>query len=63
MKWKLVLLLSLFGLGMGIAAVYLIPSNIEPLLTSNRGIIKKSSELLGRYRPNMKRYNPVAYLA
>jgi hypothetical protein len=30
MNWKLVLQLSLFGLGMGIATVFLIPSNIEP---------------------------------
>lgn len=31
MKWKLIGLLSLFGLAMGIATVFVIPSNIEPL--------------------------------
>jgi len=31
MNWKLVLQLSLFGLAMGIATVFAIPSNIEPL--------------------------------
>ena len=30
MNWKLVFLLSLFGLAMAIATVYVIPSNIEP---------------------------------
>ncbi|MCU1304934.1 MAG: hypothetical protein JWQ87_5218 [Candidatus Sulfotelmatobacter sp.] len=30
MNWKLILQLSLFGLAMGIATVFLIPSNIEP---------------------------------
>lgn len=30
MNWKLILLLSLFGLAMGIATVFFIPSNIEP---------------------------------
>jgi hypothetical protein len=30
MNWKLIFLLSLFGLAMGIATVLLIPSNIEP---------------------------------
>jgi hypothetical protein len=30
MNWKLILQLSLFGLAMGIATVYVIPSNIEP---------------------------------
>jgi uncharacterized membrane protein len=30
MNWKLILLLSLFGLGMAIATVYVIPSDIEP---------------------------------
>lgn len=30
MNWKLIFQLSLFGLGMGIATVYFIPSNIEP---------------------------------
>ena len=32
MNWKLVLTLSLFGLAMGIATVYFIPSGVEPLL-------------------------------
>jgi len=30
MNWKLILLLSLFGLAMGLATVFFIPSNIEP---------------------------------
>jgi len=30
-NWKLVLQLSMFGLGMGIATVFVIPSNFEPL--------------------------------
>ncbi|MFM7022909.1 MAG: hypothetical protein ACKOXB_08015 [Flavobacteriales bacterium] len=30
MNWKLVLLLSLFGLFMGLSTVYFIPSNVEP---------------------------------
>ena len=30
MDWKLILQLSLFGLAMGIATVFFIPSNIEP---------------------------------
>jgi len=31
MNWKLILQLSMFGLAMGIATVFVIPSNIEPL--------------------------------
>jgi hypothetical protein len=31
MNWRLVLRLSLFGLAMGIATVFVIPSNLEPL--------------------------------
>jgi uncharacterized membrane protein len=31
MNWKLIFLLSLFGLAMAIATVFVIPSNIEPL--------------------------------
>lgn len=31
MNWKLIGLLSLFGLGMGLATVFVIPSNIEPI--------------------------------
>jgi hypothetical protein len=30
MNWKLIFQLSLFGLAMGIATVFVIPSNIEP---------------------------------
>lgn len=30
MNWKLILLLSMFGLAMGLATVFFIPSNIEP---------------------------------
>jgi hypothetical protein len=31
MNWKLVLQLSMFGIAMGIATVFVIPSNFEPL--------------------------------
>ncbi len=31
MNWKLILQLSLFGLGMAVATVFVIPSSIEPL--------------------------------
>lgn len=31
MDWKLILKLSLFGLAMGIATVFFIPSNVEPV--------------------------------
>jgi hypothetical protein len=31
MNWKLVLSLSLFGLAMGIATVFVIPANVEPV--------------------------------
>lgn len=31
MNWKLIFLLSLFGLAMGIATVFVIPSHIEPI--------------------------------
>lgn len=31
MNWKLIFELSLFGLAMGVATVFVIPSNIEPL--------------------------------
>lgn len=31
MNWKLIFTLSLFGLAMGIATVYVIPSSIEPI--------------------------------
>ena len=30
MNWKLIFQLSLFGLGMGLATVFFIPSNVEP---------------------------------
>jgi hypothetical protein len=30
-SWKLILALSMFGLAMGIATVFVIPSNIEPI--------------------------------
>ncbi len=32
MNWKLIFQLSLFALAMGVATVFLIPSNIEPIL-------------------------------
>jgi hypothetical protein len=32
MDWKLVFMLSLFGLAMGVATVFFIPSNIEPIV-------------------------------
>jgi hypothetical protein len=31
MNWKLILQLSIFGLAMGLATVFFIPSNIEPI--------------------------------
>ncbi len=31
MNWKLILQLSMFGLAMGLATVFVIPSNIEPV--------------------------------
>ena len=31
MNWKLIIQLSFFGLAMGIATVFVIPSNVEPL--------------------------------
>jgi len=31
MNWKLIFLLSLFGLAMGVATVFVVPSNIEPV--------------------------------
>jgi hypothetical protein len=31
LNWKLILTLSLFGLAMGVATVFVIPSNIEPI--------------------------------
>jgi hypothetical protein len=31
LDWKLILLLSLFGLAMGIATVFVIPSKVEPI--------------------------------
>jgi len=30
MNWKLIFALSLFGLGMGLATVFAVPSNVEP---------------------------------
>jgi hypothetical protein len=32
MNWKLILQLSMFGLAMGLATVFFIPSNVEPFL-------------------------------
>ena len=32
MNWKLIFLLSLFGLAMAIGTVFVIPSNVEPML-------------------------------
>jgi hypothetical protein len=31
MNWKLIITLSLFGLAMGIATVFVVPSTVEPL--------------------------------
>jgi hypothetical protein len=31
MNWKLIFALSLFGLAMGVATVFVVPSNVEPL--------------------------------
>lgn len=47
MNWKLILQLSLFGLAMGVATVYLIPSNAEfffwmPIFIINAYLIAKN---------------------
>lgn len=49
MNWKLVLLLSTFGLAMGIATVSLVPSTIEPLFWLVIFVI--CAYLIARYAP------------
>jgi len=49
MNWKLVFLLSVFGLAMGLATVSLIPSNIEPFFWLVIFIV--SAFLIAKYAP------------
>jgi hypothetical protein len=49
MNWKLIVQLSLFGLAMGIATVFLIPSNVEPLFWL--AIFVVSAYLIARQAP------------
>ena len=49
MNWKLIFLLSLFGLAMGFATVYIIPSTIEPFLWL--AIFLVCAFLIARYAP------------
>lgn len=49
MNWKLIFLLSLFGLAMGFATVFVIPSNIEPVFWLVIFII--CAYLIARYAP------------
>jgi hypothetical protein len=50
MNWKLILQLSLFGLAMGIATVFVIPSKIEPLFWLAIFVI--CAFLIARHAPN-----------
>jgi hypothetical protein len=50
LDWKLILLLSMFGLAMGIATVFVIPSNIEPTLWL--AIFVVCAYLIARKAPN-----------
>jgi hypothetical protein len=47
MNWKLIFLLSLFGLAMGIATVYVVPSNVEPFFWL--AIMIVSAVVIARY--------------
>jgi hypothetical protein len=49
MNWKLIILLSLFGLAMGFATVFFIPANIEPIFWLVIFII--CAYLIARYAP------------
>lgn len=49
MNWKLIFLLSLFGLAMAFATVYVIPSTIEPLFWL--AIFLVCAFLIARYAP------------
>jgi hypothetical protein len=49
MDWKLILKLSLFGLAMAIATVWIIPANVEPLFWLV--ILLLSAFLIARARP------------
>jgi len=49
MNWKLIFLLSLFGLAMGFATVFVVPSNIEPLFWLVIFLI--CAYLIARYAP------------
>lgn len=50
MNWKLILLLSIFGLAMGLATVFFIPSNIEPFFWLVIFII--CSYLIAKFAPS-----------
>ena len=49
MNWKLIFLLSLFGLAMGLVTVWFIPSSIEPLFWL--GIFLISAYQIARHAP------------
>jgi hypothetical protein len=49
MNWKLIFLLSLFGLAMGLATIFLIPSRLEPIVWLIVFII--SAYLIAKYAP------------
>ena len=51
MNWKLILQLSLFGLAMGIATVYVIPSKIEPVFWLVIFVI--CAFLIAKYSPGL----------
>jgi hypothetical protein len=49
MNWKLILLLSLFGLAMGLATVWFISSTVEPFFWL--GIFLVSAYMIAKYAP------------
>ena len=51
MNWKLIFQLSLFGLAMAFATVFIVPSGVEPLLWLPIFLI--SAYLIGRNAPKM----------
>lgn len=50
MNWRIIFALSLFGLAMGVATVFIIPSNIEPLFWLVIFVI--SAFVIARATPN-----------
>lgn len=50
MSWKLIVLLSLFGLAMAVATVFVVPSNVEPLLWLP--ILVLCAYLIARHAPS-----------